>query len=76
MFYRTVYAATMLAVVHAQQQSKVIPSDLSAGFASSDVALQVSYTGDAVNGFTDGSTFSQQRTSLLSALGPLDLTPV
>lgn len=43
----------------AAQQSEIVPQELQGGFESSGVELQVSYTGDAVNGFLDGASFSK-----------------
>ena len=58
--YRPIfYAAALLSVANAQKTSKIVPSDLSADFSASDTELQVSYTNDAVNGFTDGTTFDK-----------------
>ncbi|KAF2203853.1 hypothetical protein GQ43DRAFT_354238, partial [Delitschia confertaspora ATCC 74209] len=42
----------------AQKQSKIIPPDLSIGFASSGIDIQVSFTGKAIDDFPDGSIFS------------------
>jgi hypothetical protein len=55
----TALIAVLLHLTTAQQQSKVIPQDLQGGFSSSDTALQVSYTNKAVDGFSDGTSFSK-----------------
>ncbi|KAF2748954.1 hypothetical protein M011DRAFT_319964 [Sporormia fimetaria CBS 119925] len=43
----------------AAQTSKIIPQELAVGLASSSVELQVSYFGQAENGFLDGTTFEE-----------------
>jgi hypothetical protein len=48
----------LLAQLSAAQQSKIIPQDLQGGL-SGGTQLQVSYTNEAVNGFTDGTSFSK-----------------
>jgi hypothetical protein len=55
----TALFAGLLQFAAAQQQSKIVPSDLQSAFSSSDTALQVSYTNKAVDGFTDGTSFSK-----------------
>ncbi|KAF2190470.1 hypothetical protein K469DRAFT_697730 [Zopfia rhizophila CBS 207.26] len=52
--YRTALVAIIAKLAGAQDS---IPDDLKAGFQSSGIELQVSYTGNAVTGFTDGSDF-------------------
>lgn len=47
--------------VRGQKMSNIIPNDLQAGF-SSDTQVQVSYTGEAVNGFADGTVFEKAGT--------------
>ena len=54
-----VFAATLLGQTIAQAQngnSKIVPQDLQSGFSDQ---VQVSYTGDADNGFVDGTTFGK-----------------
>lgn len=41
------------------QSSDIVPQELQSAFADSSVELQVSFTGDASTGFSDGSTFSK-----------------
>ncbi|KAF2464904.1 uncharacterized protein BDR25DRAFT_318884 [Lindgomyces ingoldianus] len=53
------YAAALCKLASAKS-SKIVPQDLSVGFASSGIDIQVSYTGDAVNGFNDGTTFGSK----------------
>jgi hypothetical protein len=53
------FVAGLLQTAAAQQQSKIIPQDLQSAFSSSDTALQVSYTNQAVDGFADGTSFSK-----------------
>ena len=67
-FQRGFYAAFILKIASAQ--SEVIPSDLSGGFSGNEVDLQVSFTGEAVNGFQDGTQFEKSGASRLGqALG-------
>ena len=40
------------------KESKIVPADLQAGFTT-DTQVQVSYTGEAVNGFRDGTSFTK-----------------
>jgi hypothetical protein len=51
-------AVTLMTVVRAQKQSNIIPDDLQAGFTT-DTQVQASYTGEAVNGFRDGTSFAK-----------------
>lgn len=55
----TAFVAILLQLTAAQQQSKIVPQDLQGGFSSSDTAVQVSYTNQAVDGFADGTSFSK-----------------
>jgi len=51
-------AASILPLSIAQDS---VPSDLSAGFGSAGTAIQVAYTGKAVDGFKDGAKFTTAR---------------
>lgn len=53
---RQVVLVAALTGLSAAQESDVIPQDLQSGF---NTELQVSYTGEANNGFKDGSQFSK-----------------
>ncbi|KAL6705540.1 hypothetical protein ACN47E_006657 [Coniothyrium glycines] len=50
-------AATSIVLVRAQR-SNIVPADLQAGF-NKETQIQVSYTGEAVNGFKDGTSFQK-----------------
>lgn len=50
-------AATLLTLATAQTS---VPSDLSSGFDTQAIQVQVSYNGNAFDGFTDGSTLTTQ----------------
>ncbi|KAF1808840.1 hypothetical protein P152DRAFT_205657 [Eremomyces bilateralis CBS 781.70] len=56
-----------LSALSAAQQS--VPQDLSQSFRQNTVQLQVSYTGDASNGFADGSRFTAQQCANTPAFG-------
>lgn len=51
------FIATLVSTCTAQQ-SNVVPDDLEAGFKTG-TEVQVSYTGQAVNGFRDGTAFEK-----------------
>jgi hypothetical protein len=51
-------AATLLHQTIAQQ-SNIVPEDLRGGFTSQGIEMQASYTGEAVNGFRDGTSFDK-----------------
>ncbi|KAL9108020.1 MAG: hypothetical protein Q9227_007125 [Pyrenula ochraceoflavens] len=70
MYTKSILFNTLLSLSYsfAQQQSgsgggTTVPSSLSSGFDPSAIQLQVSYTGDAFNGFADGSSIQQSSTS-------------
>jgi hypothetical protein len=48
----------ILAQLSTAQKSRIIPQDLQGGLAGG-TDVQVSYTNQAVNGFTDGTSFSK-----------------
>ncbi|KAH4174636.1 hypothetical protein HBI46_234840 [Parastagonospora nodorum] len=50
---------TILAQLSAAQRPSIIPEDLAGGL-SGGTDVQVSYTGEAVNGFSDGTSFSKE----------------
>ncbi|KAF2654103.1 hypothetical protein K491DRAFT_660866 [Lophiostoma macrostomum CBS 122681] len=52
-------AAALADFTLAAKTSKIVPQSLQSAFESSDVDIQVSYTGDAVDGFLDGTSFSK-----------------
>jgi hypothetical protein len=52
-------AAALADFALAAKTSKIVPQSLQSAFESSDVDIQVSYTGDAVDGFLDGTSFSK-----------------
>ncbi|KAF2850885.1 hypothetical protein T440DRAFT_74267 [Plenodomus tracheiphilus IPT5] len=51
-----------LAIANAQRAPKIVPTDLQSGFDSS-TQIQASYTGQAVNGFLDGTVFEKNAVS-------------
>ena len=53
-----------------------VPSDLSAGFATSGVELQASFTNDAVDGIKDGTTFEKDGASPGSDMAQLELISI
>lgn len=55
---RTVTIAAFVALARAQKTSDVIPDDLQTGFTRG-TEVQASYTGEAVNGFLDGTSFER-----------------
>ncbi|KAF1916847.1 hypothetical protein BDU57DRAFT_556984 [Ampelomyces quisqualis] len=56
----TVFVATLLHHdVAVAQQSNIVPEDLRGGFESQGTEVQVSFTGEAVNGFKDGTAFDK-----------------
>lgn len=57
--HHAVFAASIIGIATAQG-SQIVPQDLQAAFTDS-IEVQVSYTGDAVNGFLDGDTFEKDR---------------
>jgi hypothetical protein len=70
MFFRTFLRLASLAsvaafypLVHAQSKDgeALVPSDLSNGFDSQSISLQVSFDGNPTEGFADGTVFNKQR---------------
>jgi hypothetical protein len=56
----TAFVATLLHhTIALPQQSNIVPEDLRGGFVSQGTEVQVSYTGEAVNGFKDGTSFNK-----------------
>lgn len=55
---RTVTIVAFVALARAQKTSNVIPDDLQTGFTRG-TEVQASYTGEAVNGFLDGTSFGR-----------------
>ncbi|KAF2116558.1 hypothetical protein BDV96DRAFT_490826 [Lophiotrema nucula] len=53
------HATTVASFLSAALAQDSVPSDLRAGFASSGIDVQASYTNDAVDGFKDGTTFEK-----------------
>jgi hypothetical protein len=41
------------------QGGSVVPQDLQAGFTAGGDEIQVSFTGEAINGFSDGTVFEK-----------------
>jgi hypothetical protein len=56
--YTLVAATTLLHRTVAQQPSKIVPEDIRAGFSRGE-EVQVSYTNDPSNGFTDATSFDK-----------------
>ncbi|ORY18852.1 hypothetical protein BCR34DRAFT_472896 [Clohesyomyces aquaticus] len=53
-----VSAAAVVSLANAKP-SKIVPQDLQVGFAESGVDVQVSFTNNAADGFSDGTTFAK-----------------
>ena len=51
--------AALLTFTVAQDET-IIPDDLQSGFRPDGDEVQVSFTGDAVNGFKDGTVFDKE----------------
>jgi hypothetical protein len=51
-----------LAQTQSSPSGSRVPLDLSSGFIPDSIQLQVSYNGDASDGFQDGAIFSKQGT--------------
>jgi len=62
--YATCIAA--FAALVAAQDDTIIPEDLRSGFRSGGDEVQVSFTGEAINGFKDGTVFEKDCQSFIS----------
>jgi hypothetical protein len=66
---RAVFAASVIGIATAQK-SDIVPEELQGAFTSGE-EVQVSYTGDAVNGFADGTTFEKDGMSSSSLISKI-----
>jgi hypothetical protein len=57
-FKHATFVAAFAAFVAAQEDT-VVPDDLQSGFRPGGDEVQVSFAGDAVNGFKDGTVFEK-----------------
>lgn len=53
------FAAFAMAMAQFAEAQDSVPQDLQAGFESSGKEVQVSYTNNAVSGFSDGTSFEK-----------------
>jgi hypothetical protein len=58
-FFRHTTLITAFAAFVAAQEDTIIPDDLQSGFRPGGDEVQVSFTGEAINGFKDGTVFEK-----------------